>query len=505
MRALFAFGRSILPRSPARQLELEREILEELQFHLDCRAEANRECGLSADEARASALRQFGDTEMILDACIDAHDSHTGRRALRLAARTLPIGVSCGFAAAVLITLYALMIRLPASYPSEGHWVVVWWKHVETGLLRAASSIDDFEAWRDSARTAVYVSLAEYRPVVTRLNGTSERLTGKYVAGNYLRKHGIEPVIGRTFSGDAPDAAQRPVLISYQFWERRFGRSDSALGTKLDVDGVSHTIVGVAPEEYQTFFPFDFFAPLDFERQDRSRRRYLVSIRVMPGVTVEEAQREFAALDPVGAEKSGWHVHMRRPQEVYGGGYPRHLAPYAIVALMLLVAAVSRARSNPAQAGRSTFLLTTAAVGLIGIGTAFVAIEVLRNTVLTGVDQRFNFTPDGTAALAFLAVTLLAVASSGPRIRLKRPEGRRRPGAGGAIGVSPALAVTTTLAFLMLATAVTLTHDWWRSRSPNVGLDVEGVFTVPVLLPAAGLSDREAQREFFRATTSRID
>ncbi|HEX9659473.1 MAG TPA: ABC transporter permease, partial [Rhodothermales bacterium] len=452
MRALFEFGRSILPRSPARQLELEREILEELQFHLDCRTEANQECGQSADEARALALRQFGDPEMILDACLDARDSHPGRRALRLAARVLPIGISCGFAAAVLITLYALMIRLPASYPEEGHWAVVWWKQAGTGLLRADSSIDDFEAWRDGARTAEYVSLAEYRPVVSRLNGTSERLTGKYVAGDYLREHGIQPVIGRTFNSDTPDAVQRPVLISHQFWERRFGGSAGALGREIDVDGVNHSIVGVAPEDYQTYFPFDFFAPVDFEGRDRSRRRYLVSIRVRPGVTVEEAQREFAAIDPVGVEKSGWRVHMRRPQEVYGGGYPRRLAPYAIVALMLLVVAVSRARSNPPQVGRSTFLLTIATVVLIGIGTAFAAIELLQNTVLTGVDQRFNFTPDGTAALAFVAVTLLAVALNGPRIRLNRPEVGHRPGEGGAIGVSPALVVTTTLAFLMLAT-----------------------------------------------------
>lgn len=504
MRSPLDFGRALLPRSVSRRLQLERDILEEIQFHIDCRTQANQECGMAPEEARSAALEQFGDLEAILDECVDAHESHPARRAARFAARVLPVGLACGFATAVLIVLYAIAVRLPATYPPEGNWAVVWWKHESTGFLRSDSSLDDFEAWKKGGTAAEYVGLGAYQPVVSRLGGETERLMGKYVADDYLREHGVRPVVGRTFRSDIPDRVDRPVMISYQLWQDGFGGRRDVVGQVLDVDGVEHHIVGVTPESYQTYFPFDFFAPIDFAKGDRTTRRYLVSTRLKPGVTLERAQHQFGMLDPVGGQNSGWHVFLRRPQEVYGGQFPRRLIPYGALGLMLLVVAVARARSMRRFHTKSELLTTLAGMAFVGLATTAAAVELLCNTVVSGADQRFNFGLDTPLVLGSILMIVLGSLSSGTA-RREKSVSLSDPPARSVKRVSISLLLTSALAFLILVSAVTLTNDWLERRSPDVGFDVENVFTVQLLLPAADFAERDVRRAFFEETIARLD
>jgi putative ABC transport system permease protein len=504
MRSPFELGRSILPRSPGRQLRVEQEILEEIEFHLDCRTEANRECGMTEEDARAAALEQFGDPENVLDACVAAHDGHLGRRFTRFAARVLPIGLAIGFAVAVTVILYSMVIRLPATYPDHGNWVVLWWQHAESGVTTSDSSIEDFETWRTSARTAEYVALGMYRPVVSEVHGKMERLMGKYVAYDYLLQHEIRPTIGRTFTGDAIDEALRPIVISHAFWDRRFDCAPKTVGSKIDIDGIEHTIVGVAPRGYQTFYPFDYFAPFEFENQDRTARRYLVSARLKPGVNLEEAQKDFASLDPATGEDAGWEVLVRRPQEVYGGAYPRQLIPYGVLSLMLLIVVIVKGQS---QARRATgFGLTSilAGVATVGVLTALGTTELLRNSVLAGIDQRFKFGIDPAILTGFVVLIVVTVlAAERPRISHRR--GRMVDSPASPRRVSAALVLTNALAFLMLVSAVILTNDWWQRRSPELGFDVDNVFTLPLLLSEADFADRQTRWTFFGESIEAID
>lgn len=505
MRSVFEFARAFLPKSPAGQLHLEQDILEELQFHLDCRKEANRQCGMSETEAEEAALAQFGDTESVLDACLAARNSHPGRRMARFAARTLPLGLACGAAAAVLLILYALVVRLPATYPPDAHWIVVWWEHAPDGILTAESSVGEYATWRSRTRTTESVAIGTYRRVVSRFKDSSERLLGKYVADDYLQQHEIRPVLGRIFVADAAGLAAKPVVISYDLWQRRYNRDRSVIGTPFDVDGMEYTVVGVTPKGYQTYYPFDFFAPLDLSSiADRSSRRFLVSAKLKSNVTPAEAQREFAGLVRGDDSGNGWHPHIRRPQDVYGGTYPKQFVPFAILTLMLLVIVVARNRHRAGPVRGSKLVSMLIGAGVIAILTSIGTTGLLRDTVLAGADQRFNFGIDGTVAAGFaLLVTFMVCASEFRQKRTATAVGDAEPTA--MRRISPALILTNALTFLMLVSAVILTHDWWTRRSPDVGFDTENVFVLPILLPKSDFSDRAVRRTFFERAIERID
>ncbi len=299
--------------------------------------------------------------------------------------------------------------------------------------------------------------------------------------------------------------AANPVVISYDLWQRRYKRDRSVIGTPFDVDGKEYTVVGVAPKGYQTYYPFDFFAPLDLNSiVDRSTRRFLVSAKLKSNITPADVQREFGRLVQGQGSGTGWHPHIRQTQDVYGGSYPRQLIPFAILTLMLLVVVIARNRhrGGPVRSSRlPSFLFGVGVVaGLTSMGT----VRLLRNTVLAGVDQRFNYGIDGTVAAGFaLLVTFMVCASEFRRKRTATAVGDAEPTA--MRRISPALILTNALTFLILVSAVVLTHDWWTRRSPDVGFDTENVFILPILLPKSDFSDRAVRRTFFERAVERID
>ncbi len=72
-----------------------------------------------------------------------------------------------------------------------------------------------------------------------------ERLTVIRVSPNLFPMLGIAPVLGRTFTAEEAERRQRLVLISYRFWQMRFGGSSAALGASIELDGIPAQIVGV--------------------------------------------------------------------------------------------------------------------------------------------------------------------------------------------------------------------------------------------------------------------
>jgi predicted permease len=142
------------------------------------------------------------------------------------------------------------------------------------------------------------------------LNQKAERAPGSIVSANYFDALGVKPVVGRGFEPgeDVGRNAHPVVVISYQFWQRRFANDPKAVGTTIRLNGVPHTIIGVAPEGFfGTFVGYQFqfwvpasmqqaFDPGGYKLEDRGARWIEGFVRVKPGVTRAQAQTELSAI-----------------------------------------------------------------------------------------------------------------------------------------------------------------------------------------------------------------
>ena len=152
---------------------------------------------------------------------------------------------------------------------------------------------------------------------VSKITGTTlsigdraERTSGSIVSANYFDAIGVHPILGRGFEpGEDVGRNAHPVtVISYQLWKRRFNGDPQIIGKTQRLDGVLHTIVGVAPQGfYGTFvgWAMQFWVPASMEEvfedggyklEDRDARWIEAFARLKPGVTIQQAQNEVSAV-----------------------------------------------------------------------------------------------------------------------------------------------------------------------------------------------------------------
>ena len=153
--------------------------------------------------------------------------------------------------------------------------------------------------------------------IVSKIMGTTlsngdraEVTTGSIVSANYFDAIGVHPILGRAFEpGEDVGRNAHPVtVISYQLWQRRFKSDPQIIGKTQRLNGVVHTIVGVAPQGfYGTFvgWAMHFWVPASMEEtfesggyklEDRGARWIESFVRLKPGVTLEQAQQELSAV-----------------------------------------------------------------------------------------------------------------------------------------------------------------------------------------------------------------
>src|SRR5208282_3966346 len=152
---------------------------------------------------------------------------------------------------------------------------------------------------------------------VSKITGTTlsigdraERTIGSIVSANYFDAIGVHPTLGRGFAaGEDTGRSAHPVaVISYQLWQGRFKGDPQIIGKTQRLNGVVHTIVGVAPEGfYGTFvgWGMQFWVPVSMEEnfeangynlEDRGARWIEAYVRLKPGVTLSQAQEEISAV-----------------------------------------------------------------------------------------------------------------------------------------------------------------------------------------------------------------
>jgi len=241
---------------------LEREMEEEMAFHLDMETRKYVRQGMSEAEARRRALRNFGSVPRqkerarqawgvspVRDLFVD------GRHALRQLRR------NPGFAGAALVTLAlgigantaifsiadrALLQRPPVRDPEA---LAAIYTTCRRGFAKCSSSYPDFVDYRD--RTRSFVDMAGYSWVPLKVGDAQspQLVTGQVVTGNYFNLLGTRAHLGRLIQPDdnRRDGAALVVVLSHEFWESAMGADSAAVGSSIRLNDVAFTVAGVAP------------------------------------------------------------------------------------------------------------------------------------------------------------------------------------------------------------------------------------------------------------------
>jgi predicted permease len=204
---------------------------------------------------------------------------------------------------AIFSLINAIMLRaLPVKDPSSLVHLARLTPNGRPGVL----SYPHFLYFRDNMQSISGVAAEQSRDATIVIDGIEEQVAGELVSGDHYSVLGMEPVAGRllapsddTTTGEAPAA-----VISYRYWQRRFGGSATAIGKTFAIRERVFTIVGVTPPRYQgTRLGRDpeITVPLammmsEEQRGEATSNTLAVMGRLKPGVTVAEANAEFQVL-----------------------------------------------------------------------------------------------------------------------------------------------------------------------------------------------------------------
>jgi predicted permease len=312
-----------------RHFRSDTDLEDELCSHLEMQAEDESGRGISAAEAQRRARLRLGGNRTIIERIRDQEfatfaeswyrDFAIGMRALRkspafclTAILTLALGI--GANAAIFTLLYGLLLRsLPVTNPNQ---------LADIGLVSTASKFNDagsnlplrmIEQFRRQQRSFSDISIWHDGGVPLQdSEGTFRVFDTGMVSGNAFPLFGMKPYVGRLIApGDdvrGGPAQGWPVVLSYGFWNERFGADPRIIGTQIKVSGVSATVVGVAPldfhgvwpgEDIKLYFPLQFMAALKVAATGKDDLNVPTSFffcsaigRLKPGVSVRQAQTE---------------------------------------------------------------------------------------------------------------------------------------------------------------------------------------------------------------------
>ncbi|HWS90077.1 MAG TPA: ABC transporter permease [Pyrinomonadaceae bacterium] len=382
-------------RGLLRKKSVEREMEEELRFHLRMRAEENVRRGMAPDEAERAALKSFGQLGRIKEYCRDVkggglvesmlQDVKFGARTLMknrgftlVAVLTLAVGI--GANTAIFSVVEAVLLR-PLPYDNADRVVMLWEHNRVRNRPRNVVNPGNLMDWRDQSGSFEEVAaFVDQRYNLTGA-GEPEEVAGQAATPNLFKLLGARPALGRTLlAGDEAEGGENVAVISHGLWQRRFGGSPDVLGRTLSLGGNPVTVVGVMPPDFRWFVkensltgkPAELWVPMALTEQQRTERRgrYLSAVALLkPGVTVEQAQSELdtvtARLEAQYEIDKGWGGSVVPLREQLAGEIrPALLVLLGAVACVLLIACVNVANLQMARAaGRRKEIALRAALG----------------------------------------------------------------------------------------------------------------------------------------------
>jgi predicted permease len=362
------------------------------------------------------------------------------------------LAVSIGANAAIFSVVEGVLLK-PLPYPHSDELVGLW--HVAPGLKAGDFNLNMspsmYFIYREQNRSFTDIGLYHTNTVTLTGVAEPEQLRALEVTDGTLPILGVTPALGRLFNrtDDSPSGA-RTVILSYGYWQTKFGRNRDVIGRNLTIDNNAHQIIGVLPANFR-FLDEEtppLVLPLRLNRQKTFLGQFAYDglARLKPGVTIEQASADVARMIPIVwnsfpappgfsvelFKKAGILPHLRPLKKVVvgdvgtllwvlmGGIGMVLLIACANVANLLLVRVEGRQQELAIRAalgaswGRiaGELLFESLVLGFIGsalgLGLAYAALRALVFLAPAGLPRLGEIGIDVPVLLFTLAVALIA-------------------------------------------------------------------------------------------------
>lgn len=407
-RHLIAWLAGRRPRQD-READLGREI----QSHLQLEAEEQQDSGLPPEDARYAAQREFGSATLIAEDVRAVWtlgwlerftgDVKYGARSLRkspgftiVAVLTLALGI--GANTAIFSLIDALMLR-PLPFTAADQLARIY--STKNGVLisgfaypggPSAQDMRDFEQNSHSFQSMTIYDT--WRKNVSFGSGAEpEQIRVGLVSAAHFEILGVQPILGRLFTDDENRQDRHVAAIGAHFWRSHFGGDQAILGREIRINDEPYTIVAVMPdvipewmepEQVEVWTPL-FLTAADWAENERGQRGFETLARMKPGVSLQQAQADLAAiaggLAAAHPLDDGVGVVIKRLADTRVGAMRSMLfLLMGAVSLILLIACVNLTNLLLARnSARQTELAVRAA---LGAGRGGLARQLLAETLL---------------------------------------------------------------------------------------------------------------------------
>jgi len=547
--------------------QLDRDLEEEVAFHLDMREEKNRHMGIDVEEARYAARRQFGNATNFKERSHDMwtfktfeeflQDLRHSARLLRYkptftAVAILTLAVGIGSSTAVFSIVNSALLRaLP--YRQEQRVVMIWETKPREGRDHNVVSPANFIYWKE--HSTAFEQMAAFFDDTSTLTegGDPEEIPSQGISTNFFSLLGISPILGRDFSSDeGKPGHNHEVLLSYGLWKRRFGADRSVVGKVIRLDGESFLVVGVMPPGITLFSPqgsltgkaAQLWWPYGWKEQDGNPRgRWMTAVgRLKPSVSLAEAQAEMdgfvASLTKMYPDfETGWGVNLVPVhQDLSSAIRPTLLLLLGAVGFVLLIACanvsnliLSRASAREREiavrsalgAGRwriARQLLTESlllallggALGILGARWTISAVVLLipKDLHVSSIQMDWHMAVFATVVSVMTGLAFgLTPAFDAARTNLTealREGGRSETGIRGQRLRSVFAIAQISLSLMLLAGAGLLQRSFVKLSSVDPGFTSKNVLTLRVSLPSTKYSKPNQYIDFFQQLLEQV-
>ena len=222
--------------------------------------------------------------------------SNPGSTVVAMIALALGIGAN----SAIFSVVNAVLLR-PLPYKDPSRLIVIWETKLSKGIAQEQVSPPDYRDWVEQQQVFEQIAALREQPAVLTGGQLPERVETALISPGAFELLGVKAGLGRTFlSEEAESGRNRVALLSYGFWERRFGGDPGILGKQAVVDGNSLTIVGVMPRGFRLLdTPSELWMPYTLDAKELSQRGFRtlrVIGRLKAGVSVDQASGEMRSI-----------------------------------------------------------------------------------------------------------------------------------------------------------------------------------------------------------------
>ena len=416
-------------------------------------------------------------------------------------------------------------------------------------------SVPNFLAWRDANHVFSEVAASnEFATVSLTAERESEAVRSAFVTANYFNVLGVNAQIGRTFSAGEDQVGQdHVVILSHELWERRFGSNPLLVGRAIRLNRENYTVIGIMPSNFRLLgLSPELWTPLAIHASDqtaaaRKDRSLYLFARMKPGVTVDQARAEFAALAQRSEQgfpesEKGWGATVRTLPDflIYGFGIRAGLAIImTTVGFVLMIACgnvsgllLARAAARRKElairlslgAGRLRIIRQLLTEGLVisflggglGLLLAYRGIAFVRTSLnFQDAFREVELSLDSNVVVFSTAVSMICalLCALAPALRASRTDvttslkdESRSASAGRSQTRMRTVLVTGEIAFalfLLIGTGL-LFVSIFRVQHQRLGFQTDHLLTAGITLDDARYQDADHREAFVRALLPRL-